>query len=121
MRRRALKQRRPILQPADHHSVYVVLLGSVVRKIRKVRAAKPDRDRKQPGVYVGVTGLTLEERFANHKAGMKDAWVVHCYCVHLLTKVYAHLKPMPYEAAVKMEVDLAEDLRRTGYTVTGER
>jgi hypothetical protein len=26
---------------------------------------------------------------------------------------------MPYEAAVQMEVDLAEDLRREGYTVTG--
>jgi hypothetical protein len=27
--------------------------------------------------------------------------------------------PMPYEAVVQMEMDLAEDLRRAGYTVTG--
>jgi len=26
---------------------------------------------------------------------------------------------MPYEAAVEMEKDLAEDLRNQGYTVTG--
>jgi hypothetical protein len=26
---------------------------------------------------------------------------------------------MPFEAAAQMEQDLAEDLRRTGYTVTG--
>jgi hypothetical protein len=26
---------------------------------------------------------------------------------------------MPYEAAARMEKDLAEDLRRAGYTVTG--
>jgi len=26
---------------------------------------------------------------------------------------------MPFEAAVQMEIDLAEDLRRAGYTVTG--
>ena len=28
--------------------------------------------------------------------------------------------PMPYEAAAQMEQDLAEDLHRAGYTVTGE-
>jgi len=29
------------------------------------------------------------------------------------------LNSMPYEAAVQMEEDLAEDLRRAGYTLTG--
>jgi hypothetical protein len=66
-----------------------------------------------------MTGLTPEERFANHKAGIKVAWVVQRYGLRLLPELYAHLNPMPYEAAVKMEVDLAEDLRRAGYTVTG--
>ena len=33
--------------------------------------------------------------------------------------VWAHLNPMPYEAAAQMEKDLADDLRREGYTVTG--
>ena len=37
----------------------------------------------------------------------------------LLLELYAHLNPMPYEAAAEMEQDLAEDLRRAGYTVTG--
>jgi len=41
------------------------------------------------------------------------------YGLRLLPELYAHLNPMPYEAAVKMEVDLAEDLRRAGFTVTG--
>jgi hypothetical protein len=36
-----------------------------------------------------------------------------------LPELYAHLNPMPFEAAVQMEEDLAEDLRRAGYTVTG--
>jgi len=35
------------------------------------------------------------------------------------SELYAHLNPMPYEAALQMELDLAEDLRRLGYTVTG--
>ena len=66
-----------------------------------------------------MTGLTPEERFENHNAGVKAASVVTRYGLRLLTELYAHLNPMPYEAAARMEVDLAEDLRRAGYTVTG--
>ncbi|HOY58091.1 MAG TPA: hypothetical protein PK640_08125, partial [Verrucomicrobiota bacterium] len=70
-------------------------------------------------VYVGMSGLTPEERFANHKRGIKAAGVVERYGLRLLPELYAHLNPMPYEAAVQMEKDLAEDLRREGYSVTG--
>jgi hypothetical protein len=96
-----------------------VLLDPAVGRILKVRAGNPKRDRKKPCVYVGMTGLTPEERFANHKAGAKAASVVTRYGMRLLPELYEHLNPMPYEAAAKMEVDLAEDLRRAGYTVTG--
>ena len=119
MKRRTLKQLRVKRQPELHHNVYVVLLKPAVGKIRKVRAENPKRDPKKPCVYVGMTGLTPEERFANHKAGIKDAWVVKRYGIRLLPELYAHLNPMPFEAAVQMENDLAEDLRRAGYTVTG--
>jgi hypothetical protein len=102
-----------------HHKVYVVLLDSAVGKVRKVRAENPKRDRKKSCVYVGLTGLAPEERFANHKAGTKAAWVVKRYGLRLLPELYEHLNSMPYEAAVQMERDLAEDLRRAGYTVTG--
>jgi len=37
----------------------------------------------------------------------------------LLPELYAHLNPMPFEAAAQVEIDLADDLRRAGYTVTG--
>jgi hypothetical protein len=66
-----------------------------------------------------MTGLTPEKRFENHKQGIKSATVVKRYGIQLLPELYAHLNPMPYEAAAQMEVDLAEDLRRAGYTVTG--
>ena len=119
MKRRTFKALRPKPQPAQHHHVYVVLLDSAVGKNRKVRAANPKRDAKEPCVYVGMTGLSPEERFANHQAGLKSAWVVHRYGLRLLPELYAHLNPMPFDAAVQMEMDLAEDLRRAGYTVTG--
>jgi predicted GIY-YIG superfamily endonuclease len=119
MKRRTLKPLRPKQQPVQHHNVYVVLLDPAVGRIRKVRAENLKRDRKKPCVYVGMTGLRPEERFANHKAGTKAAWVVKRYGLRLLPELYEHLNPMPYEAAAQMERDLAEDLRRAGYTVTG--
>ena len=99
--------------------MYVVLLDRAAGRLRAVRASNPRRDPKKPCVYVGMTGLTPEERFANHKAGTKAASVVTRYGIRLLPEFYAHLNPMPFEAAVQMELDLAEDLRRAGYTVAG--
>jgi hypothetical protein len=119
MKRRTFRKLRNAQQPDHHHHVYVVLLKPAAGRVRSVRAANPKRDPQKPCVYVGMTGLTPEERFANHKAGIKDASVVNRYGLRLLPELYAHLNPMPFEAAVQMERDLAEDLRRAGYTVTG--
>ena len=119
MKRRTLKQLRPKRQPEQHYNVYVVLLAPAAGKIRSVRTANPKRDAQKPCVYVGMTGLTPEERFANHKASIKASSLVKRYGIRLLPELYEHLNPMPYEAAARMEVDLAEDLRRTGFTVTG--
>src|ERR1035441_102487 len=108
MKRRTLKQLRPKRQPEQHHNVYVVLLDPAVGKIRKVRAENPKRDPKKPCVYVGMSGLMPEKRFANHKACIKAAFVVKRYGIRLLPELFEHLNPMPFEAAVQMEIDLAE-------------
>jgi hypothetical protein len=119
LKRRSFRKLRSAGSNSHHHNVYVVLLDPAVRKLRRVRASNPDADSSKPCVYVGMTGLVPEERFANHKDGVKSAAVVKRYGVQLLPEHYAHLNPMPFEAAVRMELDLAEDLRRAGYTVTG--
>jgi predicted GIY-YIG superfamily endonuclease len=119
MKRRTFRQLRAKRHPEQHHNVYVVLLDLAVGKIRKVRAENPKCDPKKACVYVGMTGLTPEERFANHKAGIQAASVVKRYGIRLLPEMFAHLNPMPFNAAVAMEKDLAEDLRRGGFTVMG--
>lgn len=118
MRRRTL---RKFSSPhtKEHHNVYVVLLDKAVGKLRKVQAINPERDPKKPCVYVGMTGLTPGKRFENHKQGIKASSLVKRYGMRLLPELYAHLNPMPYEAAAQMERDLTEDLRRAGYTVVG--
>jgi hypothetical protein len=102
-----------------HHSVYVILLDPAVLRHPSVLRLNPERDPAKPCLYVGMTGLPIEERFENHKAGYKAAWVVEKYGVQLLPELFAHLNPMPYEAAAQMEIELAEELRAAGYTVTG--
>jgi hypothetical protein len=119
MKRRILKRITPAQRPRNHHHVYVVLLDPRAARLRKVRAANPARDPGKPCVYVGMTGLSPEERLANHHAGYQHAPVVKRYGLRLLPELYAHLNPMPFAAAVRMEQDLAQDLRQAGYTVTG--
>ena len=89
-----------------HHHVYVVYLRN------------PKGDGKA-GYYVGMTGLTPEARFANHKAGIKAAGVVKRFGVRLVPRLYEHLNPMPYEKAVRMEAALADSLRKRGFQVFG--
>jgi hypothetical protein len=91
---------------AAHHSVYVVYLRN-------------PRGDGRAGYYVGMTGLTPEERFDNHKAGIKAARVVRKHGERLVPRLYAHLNPMTYAAAAAMEGMLAESLRKRGYTVYG--
>ena len=74
-----------------------------------------------PAVWtaVGMTGLRPEKRLANHLAGIKAARVVRKYGVRLVPTLYEHLNPMPYEKAVRMEVELAASLRKRGFQVFG--
>ena len=119
MRRKTYRQIRARSSAAHHHNVYVVLLLPEVAELREIAAANRGRDPKKPCVYVGMTGLAPEERFENHKKGVKAAKVVQLYGVRLMPELYEVYNPMPFDAAVVMERELAEDLRRQGYTVTG--
>lgn len=66
-----------------------------------------------------MTGLTPEDRFENHKRGIKAASIVARCGERLVPKLYAHLNPMTYEEAVAMERQLAEELEAAGYLVYG--
>ena len=119
MRRRTFRQIRAAAASGMHHYVYVVLLDSEALSDPKLIHANPQRQSDKPCVYVGMTGLTPAERFANHKSGIKSSAVVQRYGIRLLPELYEWLNPMPFAAAARMEQDLAEDLRRQGYTVAG--
>ncbi len=110
-----------------HHNVYVIELDpaifniarfrNAIFNIARFRNANPDRDLLKPAVYVGMTGLTPEERFAKHKAGIRANRYVQRFGLRLLPRLYAYANPMPYQAARDMEVELAIALREQGYAV----
>lgn len=100
-----------------HHSVYVVELDPAVLDNDRFRRANPNYDLRKPCLYVGSTGLTPERRFRNHKALRKANRYVYEYGIRLLPQIYACFNPMPYEAALRMEVELAADLRAQGFAV----
>jgi len=106
-------------EAANRHHVYVVELKPEVADLPSVKRANPKRDPHKPCVYVGMTGLDPEERLQKHLNGIKSSYYVRNYGLRLLPEHFEYLNPMPYEAAVTMETDLAEDLRAQGYTVTG--
>lgn len=91
---------------SHHHSVYVIYLRD------------PEGDGKA-GYYVGMTGLSPEERFENHKKGYKAARVVTRCGERLVPRLYQHLNPMPFPKALEMEAALADSLRKRGYVVYG--
>ena len=99
---RSPRKKKKKSSASDHHSVYVVFLRN------------PAWEGKS-GWYVGMTGLTPEARFENHKSGIKSAGVVRRFGVRLVPKLYAHLNPMTYAKAVAMEKWLFESLKKRGY------
>jgi hypothetical protein len=96
----------PAAPAKGHHSVYVVYL-------------RDPRGDGKAGYYVGMTGLSPEQRFDNHKRGIKAAGVVARCGERLVPRLYAHLNPMPYAKALEMEGKLADSLRKRGYVVFG--
>ena len=83
----------------------------------RFRKANPDYVHAKPCVYVGMTGLSPDERFDKHMAGIKANRFVLRYGLRLMPELYEMYNPMPYGAARDMEVELAIGLQQEGYAV----
>src|SRR5438046_3655940 len=90
-----------------HHSVYVVLLKNAVAKHPSILRLNPKRDPLKPCVYVGMTGISVDHRFENHKNGYKSAWVVRKYGVRLMPELYEVVNTMQFADTVRLDADVA--------------
>jgi hypothetical protein len=83
-----------------------------------VRLDNPRGDGRE-GYYVGMTGLPLETRFANHKRGYKSARIVREHGVGLAWELFDGIPAMTFSEAALAEPTLADDLRDLGLLVYG--
>lgn len=100
-----------------HHNVYVVELSRQVLAEPRFMRSNTHYLGAKPCVYVGMTGLSPDERFDKHKAGIKSNRFVRLYGLCLLPDLYEPYNPMPYSGAQEMEVELGITLREEGYGV----
>jgi len=99
------------------HNVYVIQLSDDVRAVPAFAEANPHCRADKPCLYVGLTGLTPEQRFERHMQGIQACRLVRRFGLRLRPDLYARFNPMTYATAKAMEVELAERLRRRGFAV----
>lgn len=111
--------------PAKNYCVYVVELSKkVFTEDRKFREANPQFNGVLECLYVGMTSKTPKERFTQHKTGYRNlkghklsSNIVQKYGLYLRPSLYNHIGLMTQEEALKMEEQLALELRRQRYAV----
>jgi hypothetical protein len=100
-----------------HYHVYVIELSQDVLKEGKFRKCNPGYVDGKPCVYVGMTGLEPDIRFDKHKAGIQANRYVRDYGLRLLPELYELYGSLTYDQARDLEVELAIDLRESGFGV----
>ena len=95
-------------KPEPRFNIHVIELSVDVWD-REERFREENRHFKggKPCVYVGMTGKSPEERFAQHKKGYKASRYARKYGVRLRPRLYSQHNPMTYEAACDMEKEKA--------------
>ena len=112
--------------PKTEYRVYVIELSKkVYTENRKFREANPQFNGVLQCVYVGMTSKTPKIRFEQHKSGYVNkkghklsANIVEKYGLYLRGSLFQHIDPVSTrDEAVKLEEQLALELRRQGYAV----
>jgi len=101
------------------YSVYVIRLSERAWKRPDIRKANPHRNPELPCVYVGRTNKDPEERFEEHKAGIRSGkGYVRDYGEELMLSLCRPYDTcLTYDESVRFELELAEGLRKKGYAV----
>ena len=111
--------------PQKIYCVYVVELSKkVFTENARFREANPQFNGVLECLYVGMTSKTPKERLEQHKTGYRNlkghklsSNIVQKYGRYLRPSLYNHIPLMTKEEALKMEAQLALELRRQRYAV----
>jgi len=102
---------------ADRNLYVIELDPNVFEREQRFVEANPHWIPGKLCVYVGMTGITPDERFRQHKRGEHAARFVRKHGRRLLPEFYQHFNPLPYGLAQQMEQELARQLRDDGHAV----
>ncbi len=113
------------MSKTQYHIYVIELSKKVYTQNRKFREANPQFNGVLQCLYVGMTSKTPKERFEQHKSGYVNkkghklsANIVQKYGLYLRGSLFQHIDPVTSRAeALKMEENLALELRRQGYAV----
>jgi predicted GIY-YIG superfamily endonuclease len=112
--------------PKTTYRIYVIELSKkVYTENRKFREVNPQFIGVLQCLYVGMTSKTPKERFEQHKTGYINkkgykisANIVEKYGLYLRGSLFQHIDPVTSRAeALRVEEQLALELRRQGYAV----
>ena len=106
-----------VFQPEDEplYRIYVIPLKETVLKVKRFRVANPQHQQGKPCFYVGMTGLTPEQRLKNHLSGYEDCPIVRKHGEEQLAyELFADIPLLSRKDAVAKEVDHANYLRSLG-------
>ena len=98
-----------------HHSLYAIELDGGVQQKAAFRKRNPGMT--AGCLYIGMTGLTPEKRFARHRAGTQSGRYVRKYGVRLRLDLVEGFSRLPFPIATFMESKLAAWLRAQGFGV----
>jgi len=112
--------------PKVQYRIYVIELSKrVFTEHARFRAANPQFNGVLQCLYVGMTSKSPKERLVQHKTGFRNkkghklsSNIVQKYGMYLRPSLYNHIDPLPTRAAaIKIEEQLALELRRQRYAV----
>ena len=110
---------------AYSYRVYIIDLKKAVLGAKKFKARNPNYQEGKPCVYVGSTGISVEERFKQHVYGKKSKKgkslsnrYVKKYGKRLRYNDMEKIRPRKTRSSIeRREAEVAEELRARGWAV----
>ena len=99
-----------------HHTIYAIELDPAVASRRAFKERNPGGS-AGGCLYIGMTGLTPEQRFERHRAGTQSGKYAGTHGVRLRLDLVEGFSRLPHPIAVFMESKLAAWLRAQGFGV----
>lgn len=112
------RQHYPTPSPYEsrHCVVYAIELDPSVIEDSAFLRKNPKWDPSKPAYYVGMTSLSPEERYQQHRSGSTNvSRIAHEYGLALRMDIVPDQAPSRRTWAMKRETRLAKDLRSRGF------